>query len=398
MFKTDAVLVGGETMQKLRKVPLENDEEFLRIKLEGTEKERLKGWKGKIKEEDWKIIKEDAFYILLNITPRCNSNCKICFMSEENFKEMSLEDLKFILSKIGRNKSIVLFGKEPTLHPMLFEFIDEIEKSGNYPDLYTNGLKLEDENFVRKLKKVRRLYFSFNGFTEEIHERIHGDSNQLYKKLKALKNLKKHRIPTIIAFTLVDGINNDQLRLILKFGMNNEDFVKGFHFYGATPYGRFNVSMERYLTSSDLILLLEEASNGEIRMEYFAEFKRLKANIYRLMHMLGLSFPIPLLNAPYRVIRHSPPHLAEYIPVEDLKTINESLEKKKYWKLLKYWRYLFRIINPIKSYYDTFKENIIWINVGNINTPVNHLPIRHDTLAIQKNPLKGFTRIVMLLE
>jgi len=387
-------------MQKLRKVPLENDEEFLRIKLEGTEKERLKGWKGEINEEDWKIIKEDAFYILLNITPRCNSNCKICFMSEENFKEMSLEDLKFILSKIGKHKNIMLFGREPTLHPNLFDFIGIIKDKGHKATLFTNGLKLENEEFVEKLKEagVDQIYFSFDGFTEEVYEKLRGDAGQLYIKLNALKNLKKSRIPTYIGFTLVDGINNSQLELVLKFAINNENFVKGFFVYGATPYGKFDVDMERYLTASDIYLLLEEASGGEIRLEYITEFKRLKANVHRLLKKLGIRFPVPLLNAPYRVIRHSPAHLVEYIPVEDLRIINESLEKKKYWRLLKYWRYLFRIINPIKSYYDTFKENIIWINAGNINTPVNHLPIRHDTLAIQKNPLKRFTRITVLSE
>jgi len=377
-FYTDGRIVFNEN-----DMIMENNLDFFRKKIQGLKKGGE--WKGTVTKKTWKFIKKNIFYILLNVTNRCNSKCNVCFMNDRKFKEMSIVDLKFILSKIGKNKSIFLFGKEPTMHQKIFEMIDIIRKSGNFPEIYTNGLKLSDSEYVRRLKTsgIKKVYFSLDGFTEEIYEKLRGDKNQLYIKMKALQNLKKFNIPTFLGFTLVDGINNDQIKYVLNFAMNNDDFIRAIFFYGATPYGRFNVEMKRYLTTSDIILLLEEASNGKITMEYFLEFKKLKEYVYNFMNKIGLSFPTPFFNVPYKIVRHSPPQLEEYIPLKELKKINENIEKKKYISLLKYVKYVVRCFKPIESYYKTFKEKVLWIDPGNINTPINHLPVQHDTLALE---------------
>lgn len=322
------------------------------------------------KEEDWKILKKDIFQIFLVITNNCNSKCRICWMNDWKFDEMNAEELKNILQKIGKRKTVILLGREPTTHPDIFNFISIINESKNFPELYTNGLKLADIKFVKKLKEsnVRKVIISFDGFTEKIYKILRGDGNQLGMKLKALQNLKKYRIPTFLGFTLVDGLNNNQMKLILDFAIENNEFIKGLYFYGATPYSKFNVKMNRYMTTSDMIYLLEKESDERISMEYFSEFLRLKRNIRILMKKIGMSFSASSINVPYRINKMQ---FEEFLPINKIKEINKLVERKKYLSLIKYLhlaKYL-----KLKSYYDSFKEDVMWIFIDNINTPINDL-------------------------
>jgi uncharacterized radical SAM superfamily Fe-S cluster-containing enzyme len=351
-----------------------------------------------ITNKDWKKIKEEKYTIFLMVTGRCNSSCRICFVYGSSFipEELKIEDIKEFLSKIGKGKKIVLCGGEPTIREDLFNIIDMIHKSGNITELYTNGLRLEDPTYVEKLAKsgIKKIYFSFDGFAEEIYEKLRGNKNYLYTKLKALRNLESSGIRVILTATIASGINDNQIPYLLRFAIKNNNFIKGLYLYGATPYGRFNITIDKYLTPSDLIKLLEKASQNKIRREYFLEWSRFIKNINLIFNKFGLYFYRSyFISNPYYKIENN--NLKEYIPCDELKKINDTIERGKLFLLFKYSfkyfkRFLRMFFSPTKVHYKILEENILSIRAGNINNPLIHLPLKQDALEIMKSDTIGW--------
>jgi NifB/MoaA-like Fe-S oxidoreductase len=244
-------------------------------------------------------------------------------------------------------------GGEPTIREDLFDIIREVNNSGNYPELYTNGLKLADENYVKKLKEsnIGKVLISFDGFGEEVHEKLRGDGSQYYKKLKALKNLEKYKIRTHLSSVIANGINEGQIPKLLKFVVNsiqNRGSIRSIDFISATPYGKFNIKIERILTELDIIKILEKIPFAEINREYIIEFERFKRKVSETLGIFGIPFPIMRGFTPkYKVEKNK---IKELIPLEDLKKMNHLLEKRKLFsfglKILKY-KQLYPLIKSI---------------------------------------------------
>jgi len=183
-------------------------------------------WNSKIKdfinpEKYWKGIK--AVDIL--VTRKCNSRCKVCFVfhGKEMYEEMSIENFKKILKYLNGAK-VVLNGGEVTLRKDLDKLIKLTLESGNFPVVYTNGLKFSNRAYLKKLKKagLREVVITFEGFKEEAYEKLRGGAHQLKLVLKALRNLTKERIKMSIYCTVAKGINDDQIPLILRYMASNK--------------------------------------------------------------------------------------------------------------------------------------------------------------------------------
>jgi uncharacterized radical SAM superfamily Fe-S cluster-containing enzyme len=304
------------------------------------------------------------------------------------YSEMKITEIKQILAKIGKNKQVVLQGGEPTTRKDIFKIINLVKKSGNIPILYTNGLKLADSNYVKMLKKsgVDKVHVSFDGFREEVYEKLRGDSKQLYIKLRALKNLEKYNIKVSLAAVIASGINEDEVEKLLRFSIKNNHFIKALNLYGATPYGKFNIDIKKYLTPSDLIKLLGEASNGVICKEYFVEFKKLRVNLYNILKNIGIYFPfgdfasVTLFKVHENEIKH-------FIPLEDIKSTNKEIEKGNVVFIMKQL-FKSRGLLFLKLMQKKIKQEVLGsilnIHVANINTPVNYIPIEFDNKIIAK--------------
>ena len=86
-----------------------------------------------------------------------------------------------------------LFGGEPTVRDDMFEIIALGRKHGVDTQITTNGLRLADEEYCRKLCELEvGLRLSFDGRRREIYERLRNNGRVFDKKMKALENLKKY--------------------------------------------------------------------------------------------------------------------------------------------------------------------------------------------------------------
>jgi uncharacterized radical SAM superfamily Fe-S cluster-containing enzyme len=349
-------------------------------------------------KEDWEYIRNNVTIIVLPITTKCNSGCNICFMKERDstYEEMSIEDIKRVLSKIGKNKKVLLFGGEPTVRKDIFKIIRLIRKSGNIPSICTNGLKLADENFVKKLKKsgIERVLLSFDGFREEIYEKLRGNKKHLYLKLKALKNLEKYNIKVYLSSTIAPGVNEDEVPKLLKFAAQNNHFIIGMNLYAATPYGRFNITQKEQFTPSDIINILNTASKGTINKEYVIEFKKLRANLHNISKKVGIFFPVCSYYHSHILLKVENSQVKHFIPIEHLKRINEYMKNKKFIPLVKY---LIKNLKPTLAFIrlilskfnaKSLGRNVLIIQLGNVITPLNYIPVEYDCTSIEK--MEGF--------
>lgn len=343
----------------------------------------------------WNILRRECNTIYLTVTNKCNSKCKVCYQkdNEDSFfdDEMNLEDVELFLSKIGKNKNIMLFGGEPTIKKDFFEIIKLIKKSDNKPLVFTNGLKLADKKFVKNMKKcgIEKIRFSLDGFREDIYDKLRGGKHELYLKLKALRNLESVGINVLISSTIVQGVNEDQIEDLLNFSIRNNNFVKSVFFFAGTPYhGKFDVKIDKILTSSDLIKRLEVCTNKNITREYYLEFYRLKNNLNTFFEKFNIYFPKYFSGVFYKVCKGE---LQELINTEDMIKINNELEKGNYMKVFKYSiKHLnqFSIKNLLelpKRRFEVFGPDVLHIYCGQLCTPLNYIPINRDSIMIAKN-------------
>lgn len=264
----------------------------------------------------------------LVLTSKCNLNCQICF-ANANVSEYENPSLKFIKNNIKglKNIKINLFGGEPTLREDLSEIIEIIKKSGNIVSMYTNGIKIADYNYLKKLREsgLDEVHLQFDGFDDSTNEKIR--SRKLLKtKQKALKNLRRLSISTVIEAIIVRGLNKKEMIKILNLGLKN-NFIKSIVFRSYAFLGRAGLDQKETMTIDELIDVMEKQTNGKISKTKILEFQK---SFYVLSNFLSIRncfnnqfFPIFRENKNfYRTINDS----------FDFKSIEKNLEKFKEMK------------------------------------------------------------------
>jgi len=342
-------------------------------------------------KEDWKIVKKKFLSVIIYLTDKCNSNCKICFEKDSNiykFDDINYGNLIKILNYIGKNKKVILFGGEPTVRKDLFKIIKLINSSGNFVEIYTNGIKLYDLNYVKRLKEygVKKVHFSFDGFREDIYSSLRNNPDYLKIKLKALKNLEKCSMNVGLWSTIARGINDDQIPYLLMFAVSNKHFIKSLSLVGLTPFSKScNINSESYMTTTDILDVLERKAISNIK-KYYKEFKKFKININEILNKIGINnFPFLSAGIPFRIHNNK---LEEFIPLEDLKQINKNIKNKEIIKVFNYFiknfdiKYFKRLLNISKLGYELEKNDIILLYVFNVLNEINYKPIIRDTVCI----------------
>jgi len=134
---------------------------------------------------------------------------------------------------------IRLSGGEPTLREDLPQIIEFVCKLGKRCSIITNGLRLADRRYVKLLKKsgLKYVNFSFNGFNDQVYQRINGCS-LLKIKLKALNNLKRENMNIALSVMLVKGVNENELQKIYRYCLKNSHFVSRLRIRTVVDVGR----------------------------------------------------------------------------------------------------------------------------------------------------------------
>jgi len=181
--------------------------------------------------------------VMLYVTNQCNMHCPVCFADTDfpEFKEPSLPELeKFLDNYKGKGNTVNLIGGEPTVRQDLAEIIKAIKRRGMIAGFLSNGIKLQDSDYVRKIKNAGAdvIALSLDSLRGDDVEYLKG-RNILSEKLKAFDNLKKAGIGIYLFCVIAENVNEDQIVPLVNLAKNNIGAVAVISFYPIFRTGRY---------------------------------------------------------------------------------------------------------------------------------------------------------------
>ncbi|NQU42609.1 radical SAM protein, partial [bacterium] len=101
------------------------------------------------------------------------------------------------------------------------------EKYGLSARVVTNGLRLADEEYCKKLLATgTQVMFSFDGRSPKIYERTRKHPKALEKKLQGLENVRKYRKSKATIMCCVgEGVNDEYLADLIDYCHEGRDFI-----------------------------------------------------------------------------------------------------------------------------------------------------------------------------
>ena len=214
---------------------------------------------------------------LLEITDRCNLNCKFCFADPEGAKDPDLSQIKAWIDDLTEpGKTLLqLSGGEPTVREDLPQIVAYAKRAGcKYVQLNSNGLRLaEDETFVKRLAEagLSFVFMQFDGVTDAVYEVLRRRPLLEIKK-QAIENCGKYGIGVTLVPVIVPGVNVDQIGSILRFAVEHSPFVRGVHFQPVSYFGRVpRIPEDRdRFTLDELMEQVIKQSEGLLEMDQLA--------------------------------------------------------------------------------------------------------------------------------
>ena len=159
----------------------------------------------------------DLREIIISITNRCNSFCRMCDIPKGEKEELSASQWKEVIKDAGSMgaSTVVFSGGEPLLRKDIFELISFVRNNRMVACVTSNGSLISEAVAANLLSSgVGVVNISIEG-PKKIHDYLRGEGS-LEKALLALKNLRKKNIETTIA-TMVSRDNYKYLGDIVRF-------------------------------------------------------------------------------------------------------------------------------------------------------------------------------------
>ena len=177
--------------------------------------------------------------IVVDLTHRCNMECANCYIPNRDVPDLDKEKLFKFLSRLPSRTYIRLIGAEPTMRDDLPEIISKVKTLGHRPSVTTNGLKLAQPAYVKKLKDagLRLLLHSMNGADDDTAYKELDNGKWATVKVRALDNIFAERLPINTGTILARGVNeyimNRQLEVFAERAIAN-----GINFNTTPPYNK----------------------------------------------------------------------------------------------------------------------------------------------------------------
>jgi 7,8-dihydro-6-hydroxymethylpterin dimethyltransferase len=209
--------------------------------------------------------------LFLDVTNRCNMNCPICGFSLRGMGFRFDPPLRYFdkvlqaVAEMHPRPVVNLFGGEPTVREDMFDIIELGRKHGVEIQITTNGVRLADEEYCRKVCETGvGLRIGFDGRDRAIYERLRNNGDVYEKKLRAFENLRKYsrRKHTIFACA-AQGVNDQHMADLIQFCHENRDIISDLGIlplYENWKPGEYEVAT--HTTTEDVEKMVQQAVPG----------------------------------------------------------------------------------------------------------------------------------------
>ncbi|HAB50810.1 MAG TPA: hypothetical protein DCE80_01295 [Ignavibacteriales bacterium] len=258
--------------------------------------------------------------VIISITTRCNSRCKMCDIPNIKTEELTTLDWMRLIKEISVYgvQTIVFSGGEPLLREDIYELISFAKVNNLNVCLTSNGYYL-DETAANKLYQsgVDVVNISVEG-TKQTNDYLRSDGS-FNKAIAALRNLKKCKIEATIA-TIISKYNYKDLPYVVNL---------------ANDYGVTTIKFQPF----SKIFLRDEYKSKEflIQEQLFDEVKKNIDEAAMLCNKHGISTnPQKYLeNVPFYLIGESFASASKCIALQTSCPINSTGEIYPCWVLVK---------------------------------------------------------------
>ena len=192
-------------------------------------------------------------FAVVEITDKCNLQCKHCYGAFEGETTISESDLKNVIAQLKENNCtrVTLSGGEPcVLQDRLFDIANEFKQAAFKVALVTNGTLLGEN--VKRYSCFDIIQVSIDG-TKEIHESIRGVAT-FDKAINGILELRKY-VSNVFAQMTVNSINQYNFFELLKY-LEKRNIILSVE--RASPQGRAtlldDIDYENYDKILDTVL------------------------------------------------------------------------------------------------------------------------------------------------
>ena len=207
---------------------------------------------------------DNIFYsVVADITHRCNMECANCYIPNRNILDMDADRLIECISRFPKRSEIRLIGAEPTVRKDIDKIISRIRETGHRPVMMTNGLKLANYDYAKKLYDagLKTINISMNGADNDDIYAITDELRCAKRKMKALKNCADIGYFININCIIMKGVNEmvipRLLEIVKDLGSNSV-----IRFRNVGQIGRYTLEHNQNYSFDELIDLVS-ASTGK---------------------------------------------------------------------------------------------------------------------------------------
>jgi radical SAM protein with 4Fe4S-binding SPASM domain len=148
------------------------------------------------------------------LTYDCQNKCAHCYVEEkERGKPLSFEQWKQVLDKLWAAgiPHVCFTGGEPTVYKNLEGLIEYAEDIGIVTGLISNGRRLANEEYARKLidAGLDHVQITLESYDEHVHDEMVGSPGAWKETVEGIKNAVKLPLYTITNTTLLEKNSQD---------------------------------------------------------------------------------------------------------------------------------------------------------------------------------------------
>ncbi len=207
--------------------------------------------------------------VFVDVTNRCNLNCPICINNTPSMGFLFEPPLEYF-GRIFRHyaamnppPSIQLFGGEPTVREDLFDIIRMARGYGLATRVVTNGLKLADLAYCRRLIESKAtILIAYDGANPDMYRILRNNDKALELKQRALDNIQVLGGAKVTLMCLAaKGFNDTELPSLFQFCHDRRDVIRAIYFMPLAhtwSHDRFDLEPDR-ITGEDIEQIVADA-------------------------------------------------------------------------------------------------------------------------------------------